>query len=80
MKPSDWVGWDPYGNLAGSYTLQGINISHLGKRKIMFKMPFLGDMLVPWRVILMYNLGTVASSHSNIVPYINLMIFLDPTN
>ena len=32
------------------YTLQGINISHLGKRKIIFKMLFLGDMLVPWRV------------------------------
>ena len=32
------------------YTLQGINISHLGKRKIIFKMPFLEDMLVPWRV------------------------------
>ena len=31
-------------------TLQGINISHLGKRKIIFKMPFLVDMLVPWRV------------------------------
>ena len=31
-------------------TLQGVNISHLGKRKIIFKMPFLGDMLVPWRV------------------------------
>ena len=31
-------------------TLQGINISHLGKRKIIFKIPFLGDMLVPWRV------------------------------
>ena len=31
-------------------TLQGINISHLGKRKIIFKMPCLGDMLVPWRV------------------------------
>ena len=28
------------------YTLQGINISHLGKRKIIFKMPFLGAMLV----------------------------------
>ena len=33
------------------FTLQGINISHLGKRKIIFKMPFWGDMLVPWRVI-----------------------------
>ena len=32
-------------------TLQGINISHLGKRKIIFKMPFLGDMLIPWRVL-----------------------------
>ena len=31
-------------------TLQGINISHLGKRKIIFKIPFRGDMLVPWRV------------------------------
>ena len=34
----------------GVITLQGINISHLGKRKIIFKMPFLGDMLIPWRV------------------------------
>ena len=32
------------------HTLQGINISHLGKRKIIFKMPFFGDMLVSWRV------------------------------
>ena len=31
-------------------TLEGINISHLGKRKIIFKMPFFGDMLVSWRV------------------------------
>ena len=35
---------------ANYYTLQGTNISHLGKRKIIFKMTFLGDMLVPWRV------------------------------
>jgi len=34
-------------------TLQGINISHLGKRKIIFKMPFWGDMLIPWRVSFM---------------------------
>ena len=34
-------------------TLQGTNhISHLGKRKIIFKMPFWGDMLVPTRVSL----------------------------
>ena len=42
-------------------TLQGINISHLGKRKIIFKMQFLGDMLVSWRVcekILERNHGT----------------------
>ena len=39
-----------YSPTPGIGTLQGINISHLGKRKIIFKMPFLGDMLVPWRV------------------------------
>jgi len=33
--------------VVGKYTLQGINISHHGKRKIIFKMPFWGDMLVP---------------------------------
>ena len=33
-----------------NFTLQGTNISHLGKRKIIFKMQFLGDMLVPWRL------------------------------
>ena len=35
-------------------TLQGTNISHLGKRKIIFKMPFLGDMLIPWRVVVFF--------------------------
>ena len=34
-----------------SFVCQGINISHFRKRKIIFKMPFWGDMLVPWRVI-----------------------------
>ena len=29
---------------------RGTNISHLGNRKIIFKMPFWGDMLVSWRV------------------------------
>ena len=40
------------------YTLQGINISHLGKRKIIFKIEFLWDMLVPWvpwRVYIIYK-------------------------
>ena len=32
------------------YPPQKTNISHLGKRKIIFKIPFLGDMSVPWRV------------------------------
>ena len=41
------------------FTLQGINISHLGKRKIIFKMPFLGDMLVSWRVSLYISFITV---------------------
>ena len=31
-------------------TLQGINISHLGKRKIIFKMAFLGDYPIIYRV------------------------------
>ena len=30
-------------------------ISHLGKRKIIFKMLFLGDMLVPWRVLYFFE-------------------------
>ena len=32
-------------------TLQGINISYLGKRKIIFKSAFLWDMFVPRRVL-----------------------------
>ena len=32
------------------YTLQGINISHLGKRKLIFKTALERDMLVPRRV------------------------------
>ena len=34
-------------------TLQEINISHLGKRKIIFKMDFSGDMLVPRKVLVL---------------------------
>ena len=49
LEPSIWRYWNQK-NIQGN-TLQGINISHLGKRKIIFKMPFLGDMLVSWRVI-----------------------------
>ena len=32
------------------YTLQGTNISHLGKSKNIFKSALVGDMLIPWRV------------------------------
>ena len=48
--------------LMSYYTLQGINISHLGKRKIIFKMPFWGDMLVPWRVSILFNLLSFSTS------------------
>ena len=50
------IGKSPIGKLGdlpmvGKYsTFQGTSISHFGKRKIIFKMPFLGDMLIPWRV------------------------------
>ena len=43
--------------------LQGINISHIGKRKIIFKMPFLRDMLVPWRVRYEYRTLGWSSKH-----------------
>ena len=57
--PVPWIQWKELLTCVNwksqwmeSQTLQGTNISHLGKRKIIFKMPFLGDMLVPWRVSL----------------------------
>ena len=49
-------GWMPFScinfqvDLVWKKMLQGINISHLGKGKIIFKVPFLGDMSVSWRV------------------------------
>ena len=45
---------------SAKYTLQEINISHLGKRKIIFKMHFSGDMLVCWRVF--FRIMTFAMS------------------
>ena len=47
-------------------TLQEINISHLGKRNIIFKMDFSGDMLVPRRVdyFNMLQWGFLKSSQS----------------
>jgi len=38
------------GKINGSITLQGTDMSHLGKRKISFKNDFWWDMLVPRRV------------------------------
>ena len=43
------------------YTLQGTNISHLVKRKIIFKIPIFGDMLVPWRVSYLFCLNAFLS-------------------
>ena len=40
--------------------LQGTNISHLGKRKIIFKSALGWDMLVPWRVFLLYHLESTS--------------------
>ena len=42
MKMDDKVLTKYYGIPVKKFTLQGINISHLGKRKIIFKMPFVG--------------------------------------
>ena len=47
-------------------TLQGINISHLGKRKIIFKMLFFGDMLVPWRVRIGYTCPTTQKNDASL--------------
>ena len=62
----DWYylptfGYIHVGQWVDRNTLQGINISHLGKRKIIFKMPFLGDMLVPWRVY--HTLKIISKRH-----------------
>ena len=53
--PGNTTGWKMIWHNKWVDTLQGINISHLGKRKIIFKMPFLGDMLVPWRIFLIWT-------------------------
>ena len=56
------------------YTLQGINISHLGKRKFIFKMPFLGDMLVPWRVYIFW----IYIHYSGVLHFSNSKVFCVP--
>ena len=43
LVQEDYASGDfPKKETHGIYTLQGINISHLGKRKIIFNMPFFG--------------------------------------
>ena len=46
-----WTFEESFEESPNEDTLQGTNISHLGNRKIIFNMPFLGDMLVPWRLV-----------------------------
>ena len=54
----DWLGWNGHMTSSDSegsahpqmITLHGTNISHLGKRKIVFPATFEGDMLVPRRI------------------------------
>ena len=54
-------------SMKNRYTLQEINISHLGKRKIIFIMDFSGDMLVPRRAILqMFGLLSVPRSQDTL--------------
>jgi len=43
--------------------LQEINISHLGKRKIIFKYAFPRDMLIPWRVVKMGSFFQIPGEH-----------------
>ena len=48
----------PKKNSLVDVTLQGTNISHLKKRKIIFKSPLKGDMLVPKTVLFVSKSGT----------------------
>ena len=50
-------------------TLQGTNISHLGNRKIIFKMPCWGDMLVPWRVFVKVGICSCKLHHISSTPW-----------
>ena len=72
MRSSDGQWDDLDGMMRLVITLQGINISHL--RKIIFKMPFWGDMLVPWRVLLLFLL--FSSSVTIFVIIIIVMIII----
>ena len=51
ISPNIWLECDPFSWWKGMYTFEGTNISHHGKRKIIFKSAMVGDMLVPRMVI-----------------------------
>ena len=54
----NWARVAARGGRTNCTTVQGINISHLGKRKIIdSKCHFWWDMLVPWRVTIVFFLG-----------------------
>ena len=58
------LAWFQCFQIYNEYTLQGINISHLGKRKMIFKPDFWWDILVPRRVF--YKAGSVKSLEQRI--------------
>ena len=64
-----WDGTSPFLGILflGGYTLQGINISHLGKRKIIFKSAFLWDMLGPRRVYINHSIKHICFLWLNFV-------------
>jgi len=50
-------------------TLQGTNVSHLGKSKIIFKMPFFGDILVPWRVFMSFTSASLLLQPTHVLEW-----------
>ena len=67
LVPKSW-GWICGKHTLPKTTLQGTNISHLGKRKIIFKMSFLRDMLVPWRIICNFHFDFWSNSSRPTIP------------
>ena len=49
----------------------------IGKRKIIFKMPFLGDMLVPWRV---YNIHPIWSNFIHLNSFEGFLLVIHLTS
>ena len=51
FKVCSFIFWAPHSRTLNCLTLQQTNLSHLRKRKIIFKSVLGGDMLVPRRVV-----------------------------